>query len=204
MTLLLKPILLFVLLASLQADTGLLVRGVSPLRRPLDAAGLGVTVLEVRLNRSARPVLRVLSGEAPFVEPAVDSLKLWDFSPKTGARSHFASVTYLFRPAVPNAITIPLKPVVRLIQDGAYPAVPKEIVDPGYPETCLGGGAVVLEISVDLQGRVTDVNTISGTQAFVDHAERAVKRWRFVPAQLDGTEMTSTSYVVISFVRPLT
>jgi len=203
MALLQKSMLFLVFWASLQSDTGLFVREVSPVRRPVDAVGSGVTVIEVRLNRSAMPLTRVLAGESPFVEPAVQSLKSWSFAPQADAKLAFTSITFLFRPAIPNAVTIPVNPIVPLIQDGAYPAIPKEIVDPGYPATCLGGGAVVLEVRIDTKGRVTKVNTISGPPAFVDDAERAVKRWMFTPARLDGRLVTSTSYVMISFIRPV-
>jgi TonB family protein len=185
-------------------QSGLVVREVASPVRPGNALGHGLTVVEVRLNGLSQPVSRVIRGEAPFVEPAIRALATWTYYPTSDTKAGFASVSFFFRPARADVIKLELAPIEQLVLDRNHAPVPTKIVDPGYPAICLGGGVVTMQVSIDRSGNVTSVKTLSGPPAFVEDAELAVKRWTFTPAQLDGRPVTSTSYVVISFVRPLT
>ena len=60
----------------------------------------------------------------------------------------------------------------------------KSRVAPVYPEIAKRmriGGVVKLEVTVDAEGRVTDVKAVSGNQMLSVAAEDAVRKWRFVP-----------------------
>lgn len=61
----------------------------------------------------------------------------------------------------------------------------KSRVAPVYPEIAKRmkiGGVVKLEATVDAEGKVTGVKTVSGNRMLADAAENAVKQWKFVPA----------------------
>jgi len=76
---------------------------------------------------------------------------------------------------------------------------------PAYPETALRDGIsgnVVLEITVDRQGRVGDAKVVdepSGSAALARAALRAVHQWRFAPFTVDGRAVTHRTTVVFEF-----
>ncbi len=60
----------------------------------------------------------------------------------------------------------------------------KTRVPPVYPELAKRmriSGVVKVEVTVDPEGKVTDVKTVSGNHALSPAAEEAVRRWKFVP-----------------------
>jgi len=66
----------------------------------------------------------------------------------------------------------------------------KSRVAPVYPEIARRlriAGAVHLEVTVDSEGRVTDVKALSGSQMLSPAAESAVRKWRFAPGNGDAT-----------------
>jgi TonB family protein len=66
----------------------------------------------------------------------------------------------------------------------------KSRVAPVYPEIAKRmkiGGLVKIEATVDPEGKVSDVKTISGNRALSAAAEDAVRKWRFVPAAEQST-----------------
>jgi TonB family protein len=200
----LKSLALLLALVWMQFPSGLLLREVVAPVRTVSSYGSSVVVMEVRIDRNQRPVPRILSGDNLAAESALQAVRSWSFAPLPGSLTGITSVTFFFRPAIINPVKPEIAQTLPTIAQPAYAAVPKEIVDPGYPATCLGGGAVTLEVQIDASGSVTKVHAISGPGAFTEDAEQAVKRWKFVPARLEGIPVASLSYVVISFVRPLT
>ena len=63
-------------------------------------------------------------------------------------------------------------------------------------------GRVVLEVYVDLQGKVSRIQTLrsSGFSRLDRAAVKAVKKWKFVPASQDGTPTSGVVKVPINFV----
>jgi TonB family protein len=58
----------------------------------------------------------------------------------------------------------------------------KSRVPPTYPELAKRmkiSGVVKVEATVDADGKVTDVKTVSGTRALSQAAEDAVRKWKF-------------------------
>ncbi|HYX70258.1 MAG TPA: TonB family protein, partial [Terriglobales bacterium] len=58
---------------------------------------------------------------------------------------------------------------------------------------------VRLSAKVSPQGRVTEVNWVSGNALFRDSAMTAVRQWRYKPASLDGQPVESTVEIVLKF-----
>jgi TonB family protein len=159
-------------------------------------------ILEVRLGADGKPIPRVLLGEDPFLQPSIESLRAWQFTGKARSESAVSTVTFLYRPATTQLVQFSaarLQPWVTATR----PAVPSVISDPGYPPVCVGAGTVILEAKVDGAGKASRVNVLSGPAAFTDLAEQAVRSWKFLPAQSAGQNARSTSFVVISFARPV-
>jgi TonB family protein len=82
------------------------------------------------------------------------------------------------------------------------PALPREVVDPGYPVNSVAQGVVILAAHLDAEGQVTSIDTITGIGSLTEPAIQAVQQWKFTPARLSGKPAPATAYVVISFVRP--
>lgn len=67
----------------------------------------------------------------------------------------------------------------------------KSRVSPVYPEVAKRmriSGVVKLEASVDPDGKVTDVKTVSGNHMLSVSAEDAVRKWKFASASAGSTE----------------
>jgi TonB family protein len=75
---------------------------------------------------------------------------------------------------------VSLTPLAHAADDRAI----KTRVNPIYPELAKRmriTGVVKLEATVDAEGKVTAVKTISGNRSLAQAAEDAVNKWRYVP-----------------------
>jgi protein TonB len=75
-------------------------------------------------------------------------------------------------------------------------------IKPVYPQTAQMSqqeGDVVLRAVVGEDGRVRDVQVISGPQAFYGPATRAVKDWQYEPAYLNGKAIEWTTQITLKF-----
>jgi TonB family protein len=75
----------------------------------------------------------------------------------------------------------------------------KTRVAPIYPELAKRmhtGGVVKFEASVDPDGKVTGVKTLSGNRALSQAAEDAVTKWRFVSAPAASTVQVDLNFTV--------
>ncbi len=73
----------------------------------------------------------------------------------------------------------------------------KSRVSPIYPEIAKRmkiAGAVRLEATVDAQGKVKDVKTISGNHMLSVAAEEAVRLWKFVPGSGDTSVSVEVNF----------
>ena len=148
------------------------------------------------------------------------SLRVWTLTAPTVSRHPASSPTASDAPqlaisqsapalALPSAIAAPAQPLGNAI-DSSRPAnlVPASVVrrvDPVYPSNAVRlhlGGAVKLQAHVGLDGKVSDVKTISGSPMLAAAAETAVRQWRYKPAILDGRAIASDVDVTIDFSLP--
>ena len=73
----------------------------------------------------------------------------------------------------------------------------KSRVAPVYPEIAKRlhvTGVVKLEVTVDAEGKVTDVKTVSGNHSLAVAAEDAVHKWKFVPAAAETKESVEVKF----------
>ena len=194
---------LFLINASLWLLTqvGLPLRAdlVVPPPQPQNMVAPAVTVLDVDIDSLGRPRPHMLAGASPYIQSSVVTVAQWRFAvpPTTNART---SVTFLFRP--PLIYPQPLPPPFILLEESDRPALPQEIVDPGYPVASIAQDAVILEVVVGETGTPLQIRVISGDVALAGISSQAVQRWRFRPAMVGGNAVPSTTFVVISFLRP--
>ena len=96
-----------------------------------------------------------------------------------------------------KAAVLALMLMVALPGSAAGDRTVKWKVAPVYPELAKRmkiEGAVKVEASVDADGKVTDVKTISGNHALAVAAEEAVRKWKFVPAASKSTETVEVNF----------
>lgn len=146
-------------------------------------------------------------SHADFVLPALSALKKWEFTPAkqgdvaietdlVGEVSFDVIAGNRAEVLSANGITAP---------DGSTPTAPPQLVvavDPVWPHDLLmsaEGGEAVVEFSVGITGRVTDLKVRAATQpAFGKAALAAVEGWQFRPAIVNGQA------VVVSLVKQVT
>ncbi len=71
-----------------------------------------------------------------------------------------------------------------------------------YPLQSVASGTVVLEVSLDDDGKITDIRVVRGIASLTESAERSVQQWKFQAAKLDGKPVLSKIAVAFSFVPP--
>ncbi len=89
------------------------------------------------------------------------------------------------------AMTLPVRP--------ADERAVKSRVSPVYPEMAKRmkiGGAVRIEATVDAQGKVIDVKSISGNHMLAVAAEDAVRLWKFAPASGETTVSVEVNFAL--------
>ena len=72
-------------------------------------------------------------------------------------------------------------------------------VDPGYPPNSIATGTVILQVSLDKWGEIEAVKVLKDIKSLTPEAERAVRKWKFKPARLDGQPVKSTLTAAFTF-----
>ncbi|MDP6528986.1 MAG: energy transducer TonB [Gemmatimonadota bacterium] len=82
------------------------------------------------------------------------------------------------------------------------PKVKKRVI-PEYPDLARRAGIegeVLLKVTIDERGKVMHVTVVrSDAEIFNDAAIRAVKKWRFIPAEQSGNPVKATIVIPLSF-----
>ena len=186
-----------------EQDISMRAQRVEPPAHPVNTLATGLVVVEIEIERTTGKMqTRVLCGESLFVPSALEALERWRFVTPPEPHIGRTSVTFFFRPPSIYSVKIGAMTIRPWDLDGDFPALPQEIIDPGYPPTSLATGAVILEVRVNASGIVTGAGPVSGIEPMTDQAQEAVKQWRFSPARISGKAVPSTVFVVISFVLP--
>jgi protein TonB len=75
-------------------------------------------------------------------------------------------------------------------------------VEPHYPELAKKAalqGAVVLDAIISPEGKVRDIQVVSGTPMLADAAVNAVSRWQYQPFEVDGRAVAMATRVTVLF-----
>jgi protein TonB len=85
------------------------------------------------------------------------------------------------------------------------PAAAISRVAPVYPDIARKThttGRVVVEVTIDEQGKVVKATAQSGPLMLRDEAVKAAMKWQFKPASVGGTNVPSTTQITIVFTNP--
>ena len=76
-------------------------------------------------------------------------------------------------------------------------------VEADYPVRSIAWGTVILQVTIDPSGEIEQVKVIKDVKSLTPQAEKAVKKWKFKPATLDGKPVGSTIVVAFTFNPPV-
>lgn len=177
---------------------------------PVRSIAIGTVVLEVIVSEKGkvedvRPIREIES----LTEVAIDSVKSWQFNPASlqgkPVRSR-TTIAVTFNPAAIPAANVSLPPLSAKDHwhgDALQPQ-PVDVVAgafPQYPANCIASGTVVLRVSVDEMGRIEKTVVVRRIASLTSPAVRALREWKFKPAEFDGKPLPSS--IALAFVlRP--
>ncbi|HKV48760.1 MAG TPA: TonB family protein [Candidatus Acidoferrales bacterium] len=179
----------------------------------------GEVLLDAAIDRNGTlSDVKVLHGDQPFLRQALDAVRTWTFVPQTQSdRADEARIAIAFQ--FPQPYAPPRRPTVhhfngettatavkistRSDMPDDSPASVITSYEPNYPTASNVAGSVILYESIDGEGHVRDVHTLSGTEPLLSKAIAAAKEWQFSPATHDGHATDSEAILVITFRQPL-
>ena len=160
--------------------------------------------------------IRTLRTTPAFTEATIEAVQGWSFTPAMQAIPPSAEVTPPTEPVsspvfvaamfAPPALVGPtLGEPPRDVQPASADApMPISAKRAGYPPRALGDGTVLVEVTVDDAGVVTDARIAVSSPAFDEAAIGAARAWSFRPARRDGRAITTRVYLIFAFQQPVT
>ncbi len=186
---------------------------------PVTALGGGQVLLELAVNREGRVTsVSPLRTTPPFTDLVIGAVRDWQFVPaeedvrpeparadKPASRMPVPStvlVAAVFRPPALSGPTLGEAPR-DITSASAETAFPLATTVPQFPPLALNSGVVLLEARVDRDGTVADATVIRSAPPFDDAALKAARQWRFRPARVRGTPVTTRVYILFGFPVPV-
>jgi len=166
---------------------------VSPQYPPdAQARGLrGIVILELVIDTEGKVAsVTVTRSVPPFDDAAVLAARQWEYE-----------VTRVDGQPVPVRLSVPITftmPVPRVSRQDGIPDLVQG-VNPAFPAGREGPASVVVEVTLEATGQVTEMEIMSGENAFADALLEALKTWRFAP---DSAGDTIAFRVEADFVPP--
>jgi TonB family protein len=175
---------------------------------PAQALFGGEVVLDARVESNGRLAdIRVVRGEAPFLEKILNAVRTWTFLParENGlVAKQRIGIAFQFPQFLPSRVEPVHKyeePLAGALERGALPIL---TVEPEYPPESTADGSVVLYGTIDQQGQLTSMQVLRDLESLSAAALAAVHQWRFVPGKQAGANTASMAIVVVTFHRRAT
>jgi TonB family protein len=86
---------------------------------------------------------------------------------------------------------------------GYVPAGVISVVYPEYPVNSVAWGSVVVQVSVNAEGKAESPDVLYGRAPFKDLALKALEKWRFQPETMGGEAVPSQTAVAFVFQTPI-
>lgn len=203
------------------------VPGVTSAAAPATASEISFQEADLRSSRvPGRQKIASVTGlkEHPPLTPAKDVVTITPASSKKAAPPSSAALAISSSRVPPQGVVPPqlvattAAPVVSTIVS-APATIPKlspgttvaakvspsrllSRVEPVYPKLAMAShvqGAVVLKASVLRNGRLGQIQVVSGNDLLVGAALHAVQQWRYKPMELDGKPVESETSIKVNF-----
>ncbi|MBI4850269.1 MAG: energy transducer TonB [Acidobacteria bacterium] len=168
----------------------------------------GDVVIEITISENGDVInAKAISGEQVFIQPTLEAVKKWTFDPqKLNDKPAKVTGTLSFRFKLDSPFTS-LKetktdetqaPIVVRRSESVIRGIAVNKVPPVYPAEAKEQkieGDVVIEITINEEGKVSSAKTISGHELLSKSAEEAAKNWTFNPTSING-QLTKVSGVI--------
>ncbi len=125
------------------------------------------------------------------------ALAVSSFAPGAFAQATGVTVAQAPQPSAAPRVVPPR------IVERVEPAYPQRLLDEPHGDDQLPVAHVELEVTLDASGKIRELVVLaSGGELFDAEAMRAVRAWKFAPAQRDGKPIPSRFHVPLNFVPP--
>jgi TonB family protein len=179
--------------------------------------GGGEVLLEVSVDRTgAIGVIKPLRDTATFTERMIQAVRTWRFKPaekdiptaqrKPGGPTTERVDTKVLVAGVfrrPAVIGLTLGEPVRDVA-AASPEIPfpTSVIPAAYPPAALSPGVVLVEVSINAKGIVSDAKVRLSSPGFDDVALSTARQWQFRPGKSSGASAPAVAYLVFGFAVP--
>lgn len=183
---------------------------------PALALGGGQAFVELTVGRdgSVEKVTPIRSTP-PFTQGLIDAVSGWHFTPALedaigsdgtpqGPKPVASKilVASLFRAPVLIGPTLGEK-TVNVGSPSAEVVYPTATSEPPYPPQAFAPGVVLIEVSVNAGGAVTEARVVGSAPPFDQPALEAARKWRYRPALVRGRATAGYAYLVFGFPQPV-
>jgi len=163
----------------------------------LTARQQGVVILEATIGTNGKvSEVRVLRSILPLDTAAVDAVRQWEYEPTIideVAVPVITSVAVEFKLTAPQPVRV----------GGAIkaPAQTKRVNPPYPPEAQAAGvqGVVIMEATIGIDGKVTDVRVLRPIPLLDQAAVEAVRQWEYAPTVVNGVPVPIVMTVTLNF-----
>ena len=176
---------------------------------PFEVVASGLVTLSVTLNGDGRPPSELVGRDIEGLTPLVSSVVThWTYSPgvlEGDATPSTINIEVVFNPADTLGEKLRVPPVASTLSLWPRGYVPPDVVAgsyASYPVNGVASGTVVLDVTVDNNGRVKKIGVIRDVPSLTPGAIAAVKRWTIKPATLLSKAITSKLIVAFVFRPP--
>src|SRR5262245_3277052 len=163
----------------------------------LTARQQGVVILEATIGTNGKiSDVKVLRSIAPLDAAAVDAVRQWEYEPTIVAEVAGPMITSI---AVEFKLTAPAP--VRVGGSIKAPAQTKRVNPPYPPEAQAAGvqGVVIMEATIGVDGKVTDVRVLRPMPLLDQAALEAVRQWEYEPTMVNGVAVPVVMTVTLNF-----
>jgi TonB family protein len=191
----------------------IILRQVDPVypKDALEAGVEGTVILEATTDIYGRmQKISVLRSIPMLDRAAVEAVRQWVYEPmivngKPRGTIFTISVPFVLKDRTARAEVLTDAEPVRIAAGGVTP-VPVKKVEPVYPEIARQSrleGEVILEILIDVAGRVRDAKVIRSVPLLDRAAFDALSRWTYEPVIIDGKPVPVIFTVSVNFLLTL-
>jgi TonB family protein len=191
------------------------VSGQLPVVPPLAISG-GEVFLEALVNVDGGvDSVSTLRTTPPFTDVVIKAVRGWRFTPAAEAADSTGQavpnapvagpvfVAAMFTPPTANGQTLGDPPQDLGAASDETP-MPVAANPAAYPPRAVGDGAVLVELTIDEVGILTDAQVKVSSPAFDAVALDAARSWFFVAARRHGNAVTTHAYLLFAFRQPVT
>ena len=167
----------------------------------------GEVVLDALIDTDGRIAeLNVVHGSAPFLEPVLNAVHTWTFSPAQMdgqvVEARIGIVVQFPQSFLPK-LTARERKYNRPSEDSVgHGALPVSTVEPDYPPNTVTEDSVILYNLINQQGQVTSTRVLRDVEPLTTATLAASQQWRFVPGKEAGANTDSAVALVVTFRHP--